>query len=64
MSTNPPLPGTPRPAAAVNKDIRQLMLRTGGRLRPEDRPVYHQLVEEWHLATARERGLGEIATAA
>lgn len=64
MSTSLPFPGVPRPAAVVNADIRALMLRAGGRLRAEDRPVYHQLVEEWHHATARERTLGKMATAA
>ncbi|MFG2352557.1 hypothetical protein [Streptomyces sp. NPDC048521] len=63
MSTAPPS-GYLRPAAAVNADIRALMLRAGGRLRAEDRPVYQRLVDEWNQATARERTLGEMATAA
>ena len=64
MSSSPPFPGVVRPAATVNADIRALMLRAGGRLRAEDRPLYHRLVEEWHHATARERAVGEMATAA
>ncbi|MET7429658.1 hypothetical protein ABZT16_11750 [Streptomyces flaveolus] len=64
MSTTPPLPGFTRPAAAVNADIRALMLRAGGRLRAEDRAVYQRLVDEWNTATARERALGAMATAA
>lgn len=64
MSLSTPMPGLPRSAEAVNKDIRELMLRAGGRLRAEDRPVYHQLVEEWHHATVRERAIREMATAA
>lgn len=64
MSSTPPISVLPRSAAAVNADIRALMLRAGGRLRAEDRATYHRLVEEWHQATARERALGEMATAA
>jgi hypothetical protein len=40
------------------------MLRAGGRLRAEDRPVYQRLVEEWHQATARERALEDVVAAA
>jgi hypothetical protein len=36
-----------RSAAAVNEDIRTLMLLAGGILKPEDRPAYQQLVAEW-----------------
>jgi hypothetical protein len=43
----------------VNADIRALMLRAGGRLREEDRPVYRRLVEEWAAAVR-----GEIVEAA
>jgi hypothetical protein len=64
MSTTPAVPGLPRSAAAVNADIRALMLRAGGRLRSEDRPVYQRLVEEWHQATARERALEDVVAAA
>lgn len=64
MSTTPPLSGFARSSAAVNADIRALMLRAGGRLRAEDRQTYHRLVEEWHLATARERALEDVVTAA
>lgn len=64
MSTSPPLPGFARPADVVNEDIRALMLRAGGRLRPEDRTAYHRLVDEWNVATARERALKDVAAAA
>ncbi|MEU9442903.1 hypothetical protein AB0D42_18660 [Streptomyces sp. NPDC048304] len=64
MSITPPRPGFARPAAAVNEDIRALMLRAGGRLRAEDRATYHRLVEEWHAATARERALEDMVAAA
>jgi hypothetical protein len=60
-----PLPlGPARPAAAVNQDIRALMLAACGRLRAEDRPVYERLVAEWIVATARERALGDVVKAA
>ncbi|MEU9478646.1 hypothetical protein [Streptomyces sp. NPDC048191] len=36
-----------RSAATVNQDIRALMLRAGGHLKPEDRPTYQRLVAEW-----------------
>lgn len=64
MSSSPPFPGVPRPAAAVNADIRTLMQRAGGVLRAEDRPAYQRLIDEWTAATARERALGRMATAA
>ncbi|MFJ8345002.1 hypothetical protein ACIQ9J_01235 [Streptomyces sp. NPDC094153] len=40
------------------------MLRAGGRLRSEGRPVYERLVAEWIAATARERMLGDVVAAA
>ncbi|MFB7461331.1 hypothetical protein [Streptomyces sp. NPDC056188] len=58
------VPGSVRPAAVVNGEIRTLMLRAGGRLRVEDRSVYERLVAEWTVATARERALGDVAAAA
>ena len=64
MSSTPLAPGTARPAAAVNADIRALMLRSGGRLREKDRPVYERLVAEWIVATAREQALGDVVAAA
>ncbi|MGW5123329.1 hypothetical protein ACWEQ7_04540 [Streptomyces sp. NPDC004069] len=56
--------GSVRPAAAVNGEIRALMLRAGGRLRAEDRSAYEGLVAEWIAATARERALGDVVMAA
>ena len=53
-----------RPAAVVNQDIRALMLSAGGRLRAEDRQRYERLVAEWIVATAQERALGDVVTAA
>ncbi|MEU8968190.1 hypothetical protein AB0D11_02745 [Streptomyces monashensis] len=50
MSPDSQAVGPMRSAAAVNEDIRALMLRAGGRLREEDRPVYRRLVEEWAAA--------------
>jgi hypothetical protein len=42
--------GGVRSAAAVNEEIRALMVRSGGYLRAEDRPVYERLREEWAVA--------------
>jgi hypothetical protein len=50
MSPTPPDSGLLRPAAVVNEDIRNLMLRTGGWLTPEDRAEYQRLREEWTRA--------------
>lgn len=46
--------GSARSAAAVNEDIRALLLRTGGWLSAEDRAVYERLVEEWAAAVRGE----------
>lgn len=43
-----------RSAAAVNAEIRQLMVRSGGYLRAEDRPVYERLRAEWAEAVRAE----------
>ncbi|WP_408996528.1 hypothetical protein [Streptomyces europaeiscabiei] len=43
-----------RSAAAVNAEIRQLMLGAGGYLRAEDRPVYEALRAEWADAVRAE----------
>ncbi|MFF0790373.1 hypothetical protein [Streptomyces spiralis] len=51
--------GSARSAAAVNEDIRALLVRTGGWLSAEDRVVYEQLVEEWAAAVR-----GEVIEAA
>ncbi|MER6983609.1 hypothetical protein [Streptomyces carpinensis] len=64
MSSTPLTQGPVRPAAVVNADIRALMLAAGGRLRAEDRAVYQGLVDEWNVATAQERALGDVVTAA
>ncbi|MFD4968985.1 hypothetical protein [Streptomyces sp. NPDC058424] len=64
MSPDIHISGSARPAAVVNGEIRALMLRTGGRLRAEDRPMYERLVAEWIVATARERALEDVVTAA
>lgn len=54
MPPTPACPGPVRPAAVVNEDIRQLMLRAGGHLKPQDRPTYQRLVAEWALAVRAE----------
>jgi hypothetical protein len=64
MSTTPPRPGPPRPAAAVNTAIRALLERTRRRLSDAERTEYEALLTEWHLATAAERLRENITTAA
>lgn len=59
MSTTPPLPGSPRPAAVVQADIRALMQETGGWLWGPTRVRYEELRDEW-LEAKRE----EMTTAA
>ncbi|NUQ95316.1 MAG: hypothetical protein HOY79_01700 [Streptomyces sp.] len=54
-------PGHARSAAVVNEDIRQLMLRAGGHLTAEDRPVYRRLVEEWARAVRDEDEVVAVA---
>lgn len=44
-----------RSAAAVNEDIRALLLATGGWLYGETRERYELLRAEWAVATAAER---------
>lgn len=54
MPPIPQAPGRVRPAAVVNAEIRALMVRSGGYLRAEDRPVYEALREEWAEAVRAE----------
>ncbi|MDX2759153.1 hypothetical protein PV729_45075 [Streptomyces europaeiscabiei] len=54
MPPNLPASGPVRSAAAVNAEIRQLMVRSGGYLRAEDRPVYERLRAEWAEAVRAE----------
>lgn len=54
MSPSPSASGGVRSAAAVNAEIRQLMVRSGGYLRAEDRPVYERLRAEWAEAVRAE----------
>jgi len=58
MSSTPP-PGAPRPAAAVQAEIRALMQATGGWLWGPTRVEYERLRDEW-IAAVR----GEMTTAA
>ncbi|MEU5596709.1 hypothetical protein [Streptomyces sp. NPDC020298] len=64
MSPDRDQPGFVRPAAVVNELIRALMVRCGGWLSAADRAEYELLVEEWTLATARERAQPDVAVAA
>jgi hypothetical protein len=59
MPPTPPAPGPPRPAAAVNAEIRALLLRTGGWLYGETRDEYERLRAEW--AAAMRGGVLEAA---
>lgn len=47
MPPTPPPSGPVRPADVVNEEIRALMLRAGGHLKAEDRPLYERLRAEW-----------------
>ena len=57
-------PAPVRPAAAVNAEIRALVLACGGWLYGESRERYEQLVAEWTVAVQAERACGEIVKAA
>lgn len=46
--------GPVRPAAEINLEIRQLWLRSGGRLGQQDRARYERLVVDWAAAKRRE----------
>jgi hypothetical protein len=67
MSPDRNAPGTARPSAAINAEIRQLWESTGGRLTREQRRRYEQLVTEWaaaqRLEAARAPGHDEKAPA-
>ncbi|MFM9636010.1 hypothetical protein [Streptomyces turgidiscabies] len=54
----PPTPprGSVRSAAAVNEEIRALVIGAGGWLYGETRERYIALREEWTVVTAAERG--------
>ena len=54
MPPNLPALGRVRSSAAVNAEIRALMLGAGGYLRAEDRPVYEALRAEWAEAVRAE----------
>ncbi|GGX04095.1 hypothetical protein GCM10010297_27460 [Streptomyces malachitofuscus] len=50
MSPDLTTPGSVRPAAEVNEQIRALWLRAGGSLSPQERAEYELLVVEWAAA--------------
>ncbi|WP_020116838.1 hypothetical protein [Streptomyces canus] len=55
MSPSLPSPGSVRPAAVVNEDIRQLARRAWGRpFTDEERARYELLVVEWTVADRAE----------
>ncbi|MGW2085054.1 hypothetical protein [Streptomyces sp. NPDC001880] len=51
MSRSPCSSDSTRTAAEVNKEIRDLWQRSGGRLSPEDEEQYQRLLVEWAAAT-------------
>ncbi|MFF5969226.1 hypothetical protein ACFY64_37140 [Streptomyces collinus] len=59
MSPDFVTPGSLRPAAEVNEEIRALWQRTGGTLSAEERAEYELLVVEWAAAIR-----GGVVTAA
>lgn len=54
MSPNPQRPGVVRSAAAVNEEIRGLVMACGGWLYGETRERYEELVAEWAAAVRAE----------
>ncbi|MFD4630562.1 hypothetical protein ACFVYR_11130 [Streptomyces sp. NPDC058284] len=54
MPLTPPSRGVARSSVELNERIRDLWLRTGGRLSPEQRREYEQLVTEWAAAVREE----------
>jgi hypothetical protein len=64
MSPTPLPAGSVRSAAAVNADIRALVVAAGGWLYGETRERYELLVAEWTVATAAERARGDVVKAA
>lgn len=62
MPPPPPTPGSLRPAAVVNEEIRALVAAAGCWLYGETRQRYEVLRDEWTVAVAAERdGLAEAA---
>ncbi|KAB1146852.1 hypothetical protein F7R91_14850 [Streptomyces luteolifulvus] len=54
MPPSPPTPGSVRPAAVVDAEIRALMEETGGWLWGPTRVRYEQLRDEWVAAVRAE----------
>ncbi|MFI1568462.1 MULTISPECIES: hypothetical protein [unclassified Streptomyces] len=50
MSPDSVAPGSVRPAAEVNEQIRALWMRAGGSLSAQERAEYELLVVEWAAA--------------
>lgn len=61
MPPTPQSPAPPRPAAAVNAEIRALVTACGGWLYGETRQRYEVLVVEWAVAVAAERVEVDVA---
>ncbi|NGO46776.1 hypothetical protein [Streptomyces ureilyticus] len=47
MSPDSVTPGSVRSAAALNEQIRDLWIRSGGSLSPQERAEYEALVVQW-----------------
>ncbi|MGI5199685.1 hypothetical protein ACQEVY_39645 [Streptomyces sp. CA-288835] len=47
MSPDSVTPGSVRSAAALNEQIRDLWIRSGGTLSPQERAEYEALVVQW-----------------
>ncbi len=54
MPPAPSAPGSARTAAAVNEEIRELLLACGGWLYGETRARYEELRDEWAAAVRAE----------
>lgn len=59
MPPTPPVSAPARSADELNERIRDMMRRSDGRLRPEQRPEYVELVALWAAAVR-----GEVTAAA
>lgn len=64
MPPTPSSPGSVRPAAVVNEEIRALVEEAGGWLYGPSRQRYEVLVAEWTMAVAVERLRGDVVKAA
>lgn len=64
MPPTPPMPGRVRSVAELNALIRALWPHPEKRLSDVERARYAELVAEWTVAVAMERGRGDVVKAA